>query len=87
MAVSGQGEHGSRLCRALGLDPKKVRGLTLKVPIDDVISIEAEIMPDKKDVEALGYELRRYGLIELDGKGNPTGTLTVKKDVWYTDNI
>lgn len=66
MAVKGQGEEAGQFARALGLDPRKTRSITLKIHCDDLIIVEVEMMPDKKDLENLGWELKRFNLIESD---------------------
>jgi hypothetical protein len=47
------------LCKALGIDPEKtgVRRLTLHVPIDSVVHIELEVIPDVAQLEQMGKAL------------------------------
>ena len=65
-AVSGQGEEASQFARALGLDPRKTRSITLTVAIDDLVLVTVEMMPDAKDLEALAMELKRFELHPKD---------------------
>lgn len=66
MAVLGTGEAASRFARLLGLDPTKTRKMRLKIDANEIITIDVEMMPDEKDLEAIIGELKQFELVEKE---------------------
>jgi hypothetical protein len=44
---------GTELAKRLGLDPKHVQSMTLKVIPDDVVTLEVVYLPSNEDLEVL----------------------------------
>jgi hypothetical protein len=55
------------LVKAMGLDPKKIREITLNIPVDDVVTIKAVMYPDEEILKKLGRVIHRT--FELHEKG------------------
>lgn len=66
MAIAADRELGIRFCKILGLDPIKVRGITLVVAPGDAVIAEVEIYPDEEDMRLIELELKRYKLVKKD---------------------
>ena len=65
-AISGQSEPARRFAKALGLDPDKVKKIVLRIDVDDVITAEVTLLPDKEEMELLNMEINRYILWDTE---------------------
>ena len=65
-AISGQGEFGRRFAKALGLDPRGTRSITVRVPCDDVVLVTAEMFVQKDQFKELEILLKEFELHEKE---------------------
>ena len=63
MAISSKHPVTKEICDALGL--KRVINLHLIMKLGEIVKIEAEYYPDKKDMEKLVPILKKYELREI----------------------
>lgn len=64
MAIVVDRKLGRRFAKTLGLDPGKVRTITLSLEPQQPVIATIEMYPDEKEVELLEMELKRYKLVE-----------------------
>ena len=66
MPVAANGPIGKKICEALGLDPGKVTGLTMRLNAGEPVHVYASIAPTTEQVEEICAALKHYTLEEAD---------------------
>lgn len=72
-AVSGRDPICRYICETLGLDPLKTQSIQINMRSGSLVSVTAEILPDRREMEIIGILLEEYKLIakeELEGGQN-----------------
>ncbi len=64
--VTGDSEFGRALCKALGLDGKKVKSIALRAAIREPVTVTAEILVIDKEAIEVATLLKRYKLVPAD---------------------
>jgi hypothetical protein len=57
---------GPRVCRALGLDPKRVRKLTIVCEARDLVRVSVEMAATVEGLDAISTILAEYKLVPID---------------------
>ena len=64
MALVKSSEVGLRIAQALGLGGMKIRGITISIPADNLVSATVEIYPDSAQFGAIGTLIKEYDSLE-----------------------
>lgn len=62
--ITGNSEFGRDLCRALGMEGKRVTGVTLKVPANDVVVVIIERNLIDQEAGEILTLIKKYNLVE-----------------------
>lgn len=65
MILTGS-QLGQELAKALGLDPKKVRSLTIRCAVNEVATVTAETFVVDEQAGQVATLLQRYVLVEKE---------------------
>jgi hypothetical protein len=67
-SVVGRSQFGQDLCRALGLDPGRVRSLDLRCAADEIITVQVVQSVTDTQTKEIGELMKRYRLVEEHGQ-------------------
>jgi hypothetical protein len=64
--VCASGPIGKKLCEALGLDPNRVAGVSIRANVGELVHVHVSMYPTADQFEAICAELKHYTLQEAD---------------------
>lgn len=63
MAIGGHDKVCKEVCDALGMKGKRVRSLTLRMAVNEVVVVEAAYYPDREQLAAVVPILEKFNLV------------------------
>jgi hypothetical protein len=71
-AVAGHDKICAYICEALGLDSNRTRSIQINMSSNAIVTVTAEIYPDKRELEIIGILLEDYNLVPKGMGEQPT---------------
>ncbi len=73
-AIAGHDPICSHICETLGLKSEMTRSIQINMSANDIVTVTAEIYPDKRQLEIIGILLEEFKLVSkeeiFDDPGN-----------------
>jgi NAD(P)-dependent dehydrogenase (short-subunit alcohol dehydrogenase family) len=68
LIVTGNSDFGRALVKALGLEGKRVRALTIRSAVDEVVTVTAEMIVIDREAGDVATLLKHYRLVEREAE-------------------
>lgn len=63
--IDGRHEACIEFAKILGFDPNKTKGIELRLYANEIVTVKAEIYPDKDQLRLIGTILKKFKLVEI----------------------